>query len=364
MYNIIGEFMKRVIAYIENGLTNKIDLSKLGIMIRNLNDIEYNEILSAYKSIILNEKDKNLAKQYFDYKNKKRNFSKEEKNNLFTEIDKSKNSHIILNVYNAYNKKEIFNILKLDNIKKELKNFVIIEINMEEFTKQFSQNYYKVLIPEIFSFSNYVSSCDKEYNDYNNIWTYEYDEFIKLDKSSQYQMIIILLFNRRTKVNETILIKLQKMFNLKDRSFCFNFLMIIDNVLEERVLIENRIINKVSYLERLLISKEENKADAFVLKVGILCHQLFDISNQELSKQLKEIYNIRSMLVHGEESKIIDNIDYYKKIFCNVIEKKHSKHETRKQILITVDSTLELFFIRVLNKYLDEPNLCEYIKQN
>lgn len=74
MYNIV-EFMKKVIAYIENELTNKIDLSKLGIIIRNLNDIEYNEILSTYKSIILNKKDKSLAKQYFDYKNKNRIFS-------------------------------------------------------------------------------------------------------------------------------------------------------------------------------------------------------------------------------------------------------------------------------------------------
>lgn len=138
----------------------------------------------------------------------------------------------------------------------------------------------------------------------------------------------------------------------------------IDNILEDNVLVENSIVNKVSFLERLLISKEENKTEAFVLKVGILCNKLFDISNEHLSKRLKEIYNIRSMLVHGDGNKIIDSIDHYKKIFSDAIGKGKNKYETKLQILWCVDKMLDLFLIRVLNKYLDEPNLCEYMKQN
>ena len=114
----------------------------------------------------------------------------------------------------------------------------------------------------------------------------------------------------------------------------------------------------------MLISKEENKCDAFVLKVGILCNTLFDISNDALSKRLKEIYNIRSMLVHGDGNKIIDNIDYYKMVFSDVIKKGKSKLETKLEIFGCVDAILDLFLIRVLNKYLQEPNLCEFIKQN
>lgn len=64
-----------------------------------------------------------------------------------------------------------------------------------------------------------------------------------------------------------------------------------------------------------------------MLKTGILCNNLFSISNENLNKKLKEIYDIRSMLVHGEENKIIDNIDYYKKVFSNAIEKGQDDYE-------------------------------------
>ena len=70
------------------------------------------------------------------------------------------------------------------------------------------------------------------------------------------------------------------------------------------------------------------------------------------------------MLVHGDGNKIIDSIDYYKKIFSEEIEKETSKFETKLQILWCVDNILDLFLIRVLNRYLEDPNLCEFIKQN
>ena len=68
--------------------------------------------------------------------------------------------------------------------------------------------------------------------------------------------------------------------------------------------------------------------------------------------------------MHGDGNKIIDNIDYYRRVFSEVIEKKASKFETKLQILWGVDAILNLFLIRVLNKYLEDPNLCEFIKQN
>lgn len=190
---------------------------------------------------------------------------------------------------------------------------------------------------------------------------YEYSEVKNDEDLIGVLFTMLLVFDDTCSLNEE---KLEKMFKLKSKDFNFSFIMMIDNLLEDNVLVENRIINKVSFLERLLISKEENKAEAFVLKVGILCNKLFDISNEDLSKKLREIYNIRSMLVHGDGNKIIDSIDYYKKIFSEEIEKETSKFETKLQILWCVDNILDLFLIRVLNRYLEDPNLCEFIKQN
>ena len=48
------------------------------------------------------------------------------------------------------------------------------------------------------------------------------------------------------------------------------------------------------------------------------------------------------MLVHGDGNKIIDSIDYYKKIFSEEIEKETSKFETKLQILWCVDNILDL----------------------
>ena len=193
---------------------------------------------------------------------------------------------------------------------------------------------------------------------------YEYSEVKSDEDLIGVLFTMLLVFDDTCSLNEEKLEKLEKMFKLKSKDFNFSFIMMIDNLLEDNVLVENRIINKVSFLERLLISKEENKAEAFVLKVGILCNKLFDISNEDLSKKLREIYNIRSMLVHGDGNKIIDSIDYYKKIFSEEIEKETSKFETKLQILWCVDNILDLFLIRVLNRYLEDPNLCEFIKQN
>ena len=41
MYNIVGEFMKKEIAYIENELTNKIDLSKFKPIIYDAMNHDY-----------------------------------------------------------------------------------------------------------------------------------------------------------------------------------------------------------------------------------------------------------------------------------------------------------------------------------
>lgn len=221
-----------------------------------------------------------------------------------------------------------------------------------------------MLIPKLINFSNYIASYDGDYKEYGMGKVYEYKGTQKDENLINILFMMILSWKDNCSLNAEKLEALEKMFELKNNNFNFSFIMMIDNLLDGDMLVENSIINKVSFLERLLISKEYNKADAFVLKVGILCNDLFNISNDCLSKRLREIYNIRSKLVHGDGNDIIDNIDYYKKIFSKEIKKGQSKAETKLQVLWCVDTILNSFLIRVLNIYLNRPNLCEFIKKN
>ncbi len=355
--------MEKVIFYVKNKLKENIDLSKVGLIIRKLNNEEYNDLLNGFKKIILTGEDLNLAKDYYDLKNSNVKWNEEQKIKLFTKISKSENEKIILNIYNGF-KGNAFEILTIENIKKELNNFLIAEINSEEFYKHFSENYIYDLIPKIIDFSNYVASNCGDYTEYGISKIYEYKGIKNDDNLINILFMVLLFYGNTCSINELILRKLEKMFKQKNKEFNFSFLMMIDNLLEDLVLVENRIINKVSFLERLLISKEDKKQEAFILKVGILCHDLFIISNEMLSKRLKEIYKIRSLLVHGDSSKIIDNINTYKNVFSETLEKKENKMEAKAQILWATDTILDMLLIRVLNKYLDNPNLCEYIKQN
>ncbi|MBQ9013284.1 MAG: hypothetical protein IJ094_07005 [Bacilli bacterium] len=355
--------MQKVLFYINNNLDKQINLSKIGLKIRKLNEDEYNDLLCGFKTIILTGKDLKLAKEYYLFKNKLKEFNGVEKQTLFDNISTSKNENTILNIYNGFNK-NVFEVLTTKSIKHELNNFLIAEIDTKEFNKHFYKNYIYDLIPKIINFCNYMDSGNGDYEEFGQCKMYGYSEVKNRSEMIYTLFIMILTYNNTCSVDNKFLIKLEKMFAEKDREFNFSFIMMIDNILEDNVLVENRIINKVSFLERLLITKEEKKSEAFVLKVGILCNKLFDISNEDLSNRLKEIYNIRSMLVHGNGNKIIDKIDYYRRIFSNKIEKGKNKYLTKIQILLSVDVCLNLFLINVLNRYLDEPNLCEYMKQN
>lgn len=255
--------------------------------------------------------------------------------------------------------------ITLRNIKKYLKKIIVVELNEEEFEKQFEKSYISFLIPKIIDFCNYINTFD---GDITNFDSFLFDFDMLSDPDNQYHKKALgLLLNedkKQTSFSLKNLEKLEIMLNNNNTIFNFNFMMIIDSMFEEKGLIENQIINKVSFLERLLIGKTNNKQEHFVLKVGILCNNLIDIPSNVLKEQLKEIYDVRSILVHGNPDKIIDNIDKYQNIFGKTIKKGKNKHETKLNILIVIDTLLEFYFIEVLKKYLENYKLCEYMKIN
>lgn len=354
--------MRKILFYLNTESKKEINLSKIGFKIRKLNTNEYKALLNEFVKIILEGKELELAKNYNSFIKNTKKISNEEELNLIENLSNSDNKDLILDFYSRI-PPELFDFLTIDNIKNGLYKIWVAEANEVEFNKNFHENYIDVLITKLIDFCNYINSNDGNYESYKiyNLYTYSGTK----DKNLLTFLFIILSTNQHTSlINIENLYKLEKMFKTKDKDFCFSFLVMIDTIFQYDNLLENSIINKVSFLERLLISKEEEKTNAFVLKIGILCNSLFDISNEDLSKRLKELYKIRSLLVHGDTSKIINNIDLYKRVFSNKIEKKENKQETKHEILLAVDVILNMFLIRVLDKYLDNPNLCEYMKLN
>ncbi len=355
--------IEKYLFYADKKLNRHVDLSKLGIVFRNINAKEKSDIFNANKKIILEGKERELATRLFLYKTKKNKITPKKRNAMFDEIialgeEKEK---IIFDFYDGRieNALELFT---LEEMVKRINNIIVVEIDLKEFTKHFGDAFIISMIKNIIDFSNYIGVDYEDFERYNG---YVHEYVTSINENSMYWYAMLKMdFNKKIVLNDSVLKKLEAMIKEKDKNFGYNFLIIIDTIFESQVLVENRIISKISFLERLLSSKEESKSENFVLKVGILCNRLFDIPNERLSKQLKEIYNIRSLLVHGDEDKIVNNIDYYKKIFSDEITKGRNRYETRLNILWGVHTILELYFIRVLEKYLDNPHLCDYIKQN
>ena len=116
---------------------------------------------------------------------------------------------------------------------------------------------------------------------------------------------------------------------------------------------------------KLLISKQNNKQESFILKVGTLIYKDVEWENEKLSKILKALYEFRSMLVHGKEDEIYQNKSNYADIFeNNKLKNINKKIEIRYEILLTVSSFLEEITKLVLNKYLDNVDFCEFLKSN
>ena len=131
------------------------------------------------------------------------------------------------------------------------------------------------------------------------------------------------------------------------------------------------VVRRIDELGRIVIPKEIRRnlgirdgenIEIFTENDSIILKKYYRMStSSDLASNLCELvynnFNYKSMITDRE--KIIACAG-----FSADIKKCKSKFETKLQILWCVDIFLNLFLIRVLNKYLEDPNLCEFIKQN
>lgn len=341
-----------------------ICLKKLGITIRKVSIDEVNCMLNNIFNIFNKDINKliKLGKKFLISKNF--DFSKEKDMKEFDEFNKK------LESYTEQERSAILGLINLrsqtvftrKNVENSLKQFYTLDVDETKFTKYYDLSYLKQIFLLIIDFTRFLSSEDltsKIELNYNSL--FEFDR-INLENFSEYQNGIIT--NKFIiEYNYEQLVLLLKLLNTKNINFIMSFLTSIAFLNNSSGTIENNILNKVSLIERLIIKENsENIQEQFVLKVGAIC---FDgpINNEYLSDMLKSIYDIRSIIVHGNDNKFFEKIDIYAKRFA-VADLSKSKYENKQLVLTSVEIFLDAILKYFFNVYINNNLFCEYIKAN
>lgn len=343
----------KILCLTETKLKEEIELKKIGLRIRNINNEEIRAIKEKIENIYCSKEQKELYNRYIKAKQVDKNE---------TDIDKIKEAIATYkDISNLESEKQyVFSYLerhdgKFDKkiVKSNLKNCIIIEVDKEKYRECFGNWETSNVVSRILNFSNYLGSkyplknyymtIFESFNNYTYIINnYKYDtfDFEKLEKIAQ-------------------------VLNKMNINYNANYIFMIESFLINNISLENKIINMVSIVEKLLIKKNDNKQEAFKLKVGVLVDKEMGLEYNKLSLVLKTIYEVRSLLVHGEEDLIYDKINDYKKICENEkFLQINNKIELRYRVLQIVFEYLEHITKIVLNKYLDNIEFCEYLKSN
>lgn len=344
---------------------NSITLTKIGISIRKINDEEVECILDNIFTNLFNKEINQLVKSGKKFLvGKNYDFEKEKDRKEFEKFN---------DTMNKYTEQEEFAILGLINLKSEftftrkrvkdsLKQFYTLDVDENKFTKYYELSYLKQILLLIMDFTRFLC-CDGLTSEiqFNYVKLFEFNK-INLENFSDFKDGIITdKFIIEYDYDQLIL--LLNLLNSKDINFIISFLTSIAFLNNSSGAIENSILNKVSLIERLIIKENsENIVEQFILKVGTIC---FDgpIKNECLSDMLKSIYEIRSLIVHGNDKLFFEKIDLYAKRFA-VSDLSKSKYENKKNVLTAAGIFLDVILKSFLNKYINNNQFCEYIKSN
>ena len=345
---------ENVLFLINSKLKSEIELKSFGIKIRNINKDEFEYIKDKIELLYCSQKLKKLYEKYIEVK---------EINNTSNDIEELKEANRTLTSIFDLEEDElrVFYYLEKNNGNvdlsklRELKQCIVAEVDEEKFKKCFGNLEKKTVILKILLFANYL-----KVDDYKNTKVY-YSIFKEF---KDYEHILDNDYNCNN-IDITYLNKIAVALNNKDINFNISFFFIIENLIFNNMSLESKIINLISVIEKLLIKKGENKQQSFVLKVGILIKDYMPWTNQKISDVLKTIYEIRSLIVHGEEEKIYEQKGRVKKIFKeDNLDKLKDKVGVRNEIFLIIASYLEIITRMIINRYIDDTEFCEYIRMN
>ena len=345
---------KKFLCLVNSKIDQEIEFKKIGFKFRNINDEEIEIIKLKIESIYCSDFQRNL---YFDYL-KAKQVGSNEKNvdiikeaiNTYKKIDELDNEQKFVFYFLVTNNGKI----EINEIIQRLKKCIVVEVDESNYKGCFDRLDEKFVIFRLFNFSNYLG----EKYSLMNFFITEFDSFNEYDH--------IVNNHSYGEVDSIVLNKIAKMLRVKNNiNFEVNYVLMIESLLTNEISFENKIVNMISIIEKILIKEKDDKQESFKYKIAILIGNDAYFENTNLLIVLKTIYEYRSLLVHGEFDKIYEKKNIYAQVFNNEeLITIQNKIELRYKISSMICGFLEHITREILNKQIDNLEFCEYLKAN
>lgn len=353
-------------------LIGEISFKKLGIVFRNISEQEKIELFDFFHYNIVNKSI--LARiKYFKLTIKNHNYDfnnqdcrkKFEKFRMWLTSRNKAEQDLFFYLVNL-SENSTNNIFLKREIEHNLQNLKVIEVNESEFQKFYPKEYANYFLSRLSLITAFLANNSELFISSNkHDETLLNSENLNIENLWAIDGMFFCKNLMKVDINFNYLNLIANLLNTKDQYHCFHIASIIDALFNNRVSIENDIINKVSLIERLIIKESDNIEKQFILKVGMILKlgNFKTLKNPE--KILKTIYTTRSYLVHGNEKKLFEQLkEIGEFVGVSSDELNEDKYNNKLKVLAAVKVFTELFLKEVLNFYIVNNNMCEYLKNN
>ena len=343
-------------------LDNKLELEKIGVTFRQINDNEVDIISNKYNADM--EKVIDIANECYNSitknKNKKKIEEKEflsfirrlfvieiSKDKLNKYIDEMTNYTFVRRIFNLYNELYIDKKISLRSRVDRTYKYVFINDCLDYYMRR-----------PLFMRHNLIKN---EITDYDVCALVVYyllalNDTIPIDfYPSKYVDYLNNLSSFFSKSNTE---DIEKMIDILE----FWFTDAFNN--------KNKLVNNVLVLESLLMSSNSNIEKNFIAKCGLLVYRtkssLSNNTSEQLSAILAFVYSIRSDVVHGNINNVYNDYNILKTKIGDIIETSPSKSRKRKRdeiYLLAYNYSSELV-VTAIKFWFDNKNELDFIKDN
>lgn len=360
MFNILVDFK----------LTKKIKIDKLGLTFRNLTTKEKKMILDQIDNIYT--KNKKLINDCI------KKYSSEDELKLSIDLLKydDKVRQIVMFCFLGIKSGFSFNTPKIIN--QVLDKIIIIDIKKDVFLEYIDEENTIKVISNILSLYD-IYSTDIKFNkkvrlDYSYILT----DNILNPKEKDYDLNIVTnvlmsyenkAMKKMTELSENYLLQLKNFFSKLTKEEIRRFLNVIDLFYSEHIMLQNKIINNITVAESILIKDNEDIKSNYILKAGLILKH-YTNGSESLNKFIKDYlsycYDIRSVIVHGNDEKILsiyNTVTQKNKHIKDLAKDNSDTYINKKLKALQLANLMSVIVNRAIIKYwIENPSIVNYLK--
>ena len=360
--------------FFKKGLNSHIVIDKLGITFRPLTMEEKDNEILMFDNYFFNGRSKNRIKRHIERKNITNDLLKTyaymKKHKKTEETDEEIYADIVYSDLEKVNK--VFN---KSYIKKQLKKIVIVEISdvLNDFV---SDNLKAFIVSRILKTLLY-SMEGNDYNTINNLSIYsDVNTILQDDFGSKILFTInysesVESFFDEVDLNEQHLNKLNLFLNKLSKERIRDFLLVVDSLFSNNLSSDNKILNFMSILERILVKYDKDinydVGKQLFLKFGMCIHDCKkEVSNFDL-KDIKYCYDVRSCIIHGNDIELLNAPKRYLKLENSDLKKmikSEKNHDIKHLIVFLAVSYLQSNLNFILKEWVNDTIKVEFFKQN